>query len=54
MPLYSITEDKAKELEKKWKDKIAELEKMKVETPENLWKNDISELESKLKKANLL
>ena len=54
MPLYSITEDKAKELEKKWKDKVAELEKMKTEVPENLWKKDIMDLEAKLKKANLL
>ncbi len=54
MPLYSITEDKAKELEKKWKDKIAEREKMQKEVPENLWKVDLDELESKLKKENLL
>lgn len=54
MPLYSMTEDKVKELEGKWKDKIAEREKMEKETPESIWKVDLDELEVKLKKENLL
>ena len=54
MPLYSITADKAKELENKWKDKLAEIEKMKAETPESIWKKDLDELEAKFKKSGLI
>lgn len=50
LPLYSITTDKAKEIEKRWKDKIAEREAMEKETPENYWLNDLKELEEALKK----
>lgn len=45
MPLYSITEDKALEIENKWKNKIAELASMKKETAISLWKKDLKELE---------
>lgn len=48
MPLYSVTEDKAKEIEKKWKDKIAELEAMKKQTPTTLWMKDLDELEKNI------
>ena len=54
MPLYSLTIDKAKEIEKKWKDKIKELEAMKAATPESLWLKDIEELEAELKKTGVL
>ena len=54
MPLYSITIDKAKEIEKKWKDKIKEREAMEKETPENYWLKDINELETALKKEGIL
>ena len=49
MPLYSITEDKAKELKKKWDEKIKELEAYKLETPESIWKKDLAELEKVIK-----
>ena len=48
LPLYSITEDKAKEIEKRWKDKIVERKNMEQETPENYWLKDIQELEKVL------
>lgn len=48
LPLYSLTEDKAKELEKKWKEKTKELEAMKKETPKTLWLRDLVILEKKL------
>lgn len=54
MPLYSITEDKAKEIEAKWKEKKLEIANMKKETPENLWSKDLSELEKVLSKNKLL
>src|SRR5574344_421500 len=41
MPLYSMTEDKAAEIEKRWKDKLAELATFKQETPITLWKKDL-------------
>ena len=49
MPLYSITEDKAKELKKKWDEKIKELEAYKLETPESIWKKDLAALEKVIK-----
>lgn len=54
MPLYSITADKAKEIEKKWKDKIKEREAMEQETPESVWSKDLNELEAELKKEGIL
>lgn len=54
MPLYSITSDKAKEIEKKWKDKVKEREAMEKETPESQWSKDIDELEEELKKEGIL
>lgn len=54
MPLYSITIDKAKEIEKKWKDKIKEREAMEQETPESVWIKDLDELEAELKKEGIL
>lgn len=54
MPLYSITIDKAKEIEKKWKDKIKERQTMEKETPENLWSKDIDELEKELTKEGFI
>ena len=54
MPLYSITIDKANELQKKWKNKIQELEVMKAATPEKLWSQDIDELEAKLVDMGIL
>ena len=50
MPLYSITEDKAKEFKKKWDEKIKELEAYKLETPESIWKKDLVALEKVIKK----
>jgi DNA topoisomerase-2 len=50
MPLYSITEDKAKEFKKKWDEKIKELEAYKLETPESIWKKDLADLEKAIKK----
>lgn len=47
MPLYSLTEEKAAEAKKKYEDKVAELEIMKNETPEDLWKKDINEFTKK-------
>lgn len=54
LPLYSITTDKAKEIEKRWKDKIAEREAMEKETPENYWLKDLKELEEALKKEGFI
>lgn len=54
MPLYSMTEDKAKEIEAKWKAKTAELNAMKNETPESIWTKDLADLEKALKNAELL
>lgn len=54
LPLYNLTEDKAAELKKKWKDKVAELEQMKLETPESLWTKDLDALETKLKKLEIV
>lgn len=54
MPISSITEDKAKELEKKLKDKLKELQTMKKATPQDLWKQDIDALEAELKKTGFL
>lgn len=54
MPLYSITIDKAKEIEKKWKDKIKEREAMEQETPESIWTKDLNELETELKKEGFV
>lgn len=48
MPIYSLTTDKVKELEKKLADKYAELEKMRKETPITVWDKDLAELEKKL------
>lgn len=54
MPMYSITSDKAAEIEKKWKEKTKELEAMKTATPESVWLQDIEELEKVLKNNNIL
>ena len=48
MPIYSLTTDKVKELEKKLADKYNELEKMREETPITVWDKDLAELEKKL------
>lgn len=51
MPLYSITSDKAKEMEEKYQAKVEELDNfIKNETPVTLWLKDIDELEKYLKK----
>ena len=55
MPLYSITSDKAKEMEEKYKAKTEELDNfIKNETPITLWLRDIDELEKELKKEGRL
>ena len=55
MPLYSITSDKAKEMEEKYKAKVEELDNfIKNETPVTLWLKDIDELEKELKKEGRL
>lgn len=55
MPLYSITSDKAKEMEEKYKAKVEELDNfIKNETPITLWLRDIDELEKELKKEGRL
>lgn len=55
MPLYSITSDKAKEMEEKYKVKVEELDNfIKNETPITLWLRDIDELEKELKKEGRL
>lgn len=55
MPLYSITADKAKEMEDKLKIKKAELDDfVKNETPKTLWLKDIDALEKELKKEGRL
>lgn len=54
MPLYSISADKAAEIEKKWKDKQAEIEKMKAETATSIWLKDLDALEDTLKKEKLI
>lgn len=54
LPIYSLTEDKAKEIEKKWKAILAELEAMKNTTPEQIWSKDLDELEAVLKKEGKL
>lgn len=54
MPLYSITADKAKEIEKRWKDKVKERQAMEKEEPENFWLRDIDELEAELKKEGFI
>lgn len=48
MPIYSLTTDKIKELEKKLADKRSELEEMRKETPITVWDKDLAELEKKL------
>lgn len=48
MPLYSLTQDKAKETETKWKEKKKELSLMKKETPKSIWERDLGELEKYL------
>ena len=54
MPLYSITSDKAKEMEEKYKAKTEELDNfIKNETPVTLWRKDIDELEKELKKEGM-
>jgi DNA topoisomerase-2 len=51
MPLYSITSDKAKEMEEKYQAKVVELDNfIKNETPVTLWLKDIDALEKELKK----
>jgi hypothetical protein len=54
MPLYSITADKAAEIEKRWKDKLAELNAFKLETPVTIWTKDLDNLEKELKKEGTL
>ena len=55
MPLYSITSDKAKEMEEKYQAKVEELDNfIKNETPITLWLRDIDELEKELKKEGRL
>lgn len=44
LPIYSLTEDKAKEAKIKWQNKVKEVEEMKQQTPVTLWKNDLKEL----------
>lgn len=48
MPIYSITEDKAKEITKRYDEKKKELETFKLETPESIWKKDLAKLEKAL------
>lgn len=55
MPLYSITADKAKEVEEKYKAKVIELDNfIKNETATTLWLKDIEALEKELKKEGRL
>lgn len=48
LPMYWMTEDKAKEIENKWKDKVAEQKAYALETPQSLWEKDLKELEKTL------
>ena len=48
MPIYSLTNDKVKELEIKMNNKQIELDKMKKETPITVWTKDLKELEEHL------
>ncbi|MCF0126010.1 MAG: hypothetical protein HUJ68_09725 [Clostridia bacterium] len=55
MPLYSITSDKAKEMEEKLKAKKTELKDFTAnETAITLWQKDLDLLEKELKKEGLL
>lgn len=54
MPLYSITADKAAEIEKRWKDKQVELNAFKQETPITIWTKDLNNLEKELKKEGIV
>lgn len=44
MPLWSLTLEKVKALEKKAMEKAKELEDLKGKTPEDLWRHDLDEL----------
>ena len=47
MPLYSLTEEKIKELEDKCKNKEQELAKIRTTSEEDMWKTELTELKDK-------
>ena len=54
MPMYSMTEDKVKELLEERDDKLHELKLFKKETPESLWLKDLDNLQIVLENEGLM